>query len=72
MKIRYEYMILYVFPNGNGKTYITRNRKISSIEDAEEIDIWLRSDDCILGITKELKEKVYATDFKLLGKYISK
>ena len=25
---KYEYMVIYLFPNGNGRTFITRNKKI--------------------------------------------
>ena len=67
---KYEYMVIYLFPNGNGRTFITRNKKIKRIKDVEELDDFLRSDEFITDLPKHFKEKVYVSDFKLLRTYI--
>lgn len=69
--MKYEYMINYAFPGGNGRICIIRTEKIGSYDDVEEVDKFLREDSSI-NLPKDQKSKVFVTDFKLLRKYISK
>lgn len=67
---KYEYMVIYLFPNGSGRMFINSDKKIESIEDVEKLDDFLRSDKFITDLPKHLKEKIYVSDFKLLKSYI--
>lgn len=58
---QYEYMVLYNFPNGNGRIQITRKRPIESYADVEELDEFIQKNNAM--------EKAYVYDFKLLRVY---
>lgn len=57
----YEYMVVYNFPNGNGRIEIKRNRPIESYDDVVELDKFISSNNSI--------KNLYVADFKLLRVY---
>ncbi|MGJ0846496.1 hypothetical protein ACR77J_07400 [Tissierella praeacuta] len=60
----YEYMLIYYLNNGTGRTCVTRNRKIESYKDIEELDKEIRR---CSGI-----DQLFITDFKLIREYEDK
>lgn len=67
---KYEYMILYEYPTGKGRVFLTLNYEINSKEDIKKIDKSLRSDNSVLKLNKHLRCNVYVSDFKLLRVYV--
>lgn len=65
---KYEYMVNYLFPNGSGRIFVTRTKKIKTSQDILELDEFLREDESIM-IDEAFKKQLYVSDFKLLKKY---
>jgi len=54
----YEYMVVYNFPNGNGRIEIKRDRPIQSYDDVVGLDKFISKSNNI--------KNLYVADFKLL------
>jgi len=57
----YEYMVIYNYKEGIGRICVTRNQKISSYDDIEEIDKFIAE--------KKGLPIAVTTDYKLLSSY---
>jgi len=57
----YKYMVIYNYKDGIGRICVTRNQKISSYDDIEEIDKFIAE--------KKGLYVVVVTDYKLLSSY---
>lgn len=60
--MKYEYMVVYFVSNGMGRCQVTRNKKIKSYQDIENLN---------KSIDKYQNREVLVTNYKLIRKIIT-